>query len=276
MNNESDNPDMGHDDRIVSSTYREIATQAVPEALNRSILKQAAAAAKPRRTLQVSWTRPMAWVATIGLTLAIVIDVAQVPQSELSLPVPLEAELDELANSKRHLEQAVPSDIPEEAVLQGTPARKSRPEAARERAAVSPQALQTPQPLELLEMKRDDERDARPANDMQKASADQGMTEEVIVMDSNLNVDADNFAVDPGRQRLESRAATPASASLAAENTPTAAFRQSQDPACDKDARATQTSWLACIERLEKAGHEDVAEDELEQLIRSFPDYVPQ
>ena len=118
MNNERDNPTIEQDERLVSAAYRDIAVERAPDHLNQSILQQAATTAKPRYARNMSWMRPMAWAATIGLSLAIVLEITQVPQ-----PQPAEYGLAsdsviEPAETARERENANSIEILEESVPQ--------------------------------------------------------------------------------------------------------------------------------------------------------------
>ena len=63
----SDNPG----DPRVSAAYRELADERTPEHLDHVILNAARGAATPRWNKAIAWLRPAAWVATIGVCLAI-------------------------------------------------------------------------------------------------------------------------------------------------------------------------------------------------------------
>jgi hypothetical protein len=69
-------------DPRVSAAYRDMANERSPEHLDHIILNAARAAAKPRWNNAVAWLRPAAWVATIGVCLAIVVEVALLPEPE--------------------------------------------------------------------------------------------------------------------------------------------------------------------------------------------------
>ena len=69
-------------DELVSETYRDLGIEQAPEHLNQSILRMAASDGKRGRSngrLLGAWTKPLAWAATIGLSLAIVLEVTQLP-----------------------------------------------------------------------------------------------------------------------------------------------------------------------------------------------------
>ena len=69
-------------DAVVTQIYRDSADQRAPETLNRAILDQAAKAARPRYSRLISWTRPTAWAVTVMLSVAIVLQLTQVPVPE--------------------------------------------------------------------------------------------------------------------------------------------------------------------------------------------------
>jgi hypothetical protein len=69
-------------DPRVSAAYREMANERSPEHLDHVILNAARAAAKPRWNKAVAWLRPAAWVASIGVCLAIVVEIALLPEPE--------------------------------------------------------------------------------------------------------------------------------------------------------------------------------------------------
>ena len=102
MNDERDTTEM---DRLVSEAYRAAATENVPTHLSEKILQMAASepAKQQQRSpygIAASWLRPAAWVATISLSLAIVLEVTEdpapeVPQSPVSTVAPTASRLEE-------------------------------------------------------------------------------------------------------------------------------------------------------------------------------------
>ena len=87
MSDERFNPDS---DPLVSRTFRELETVSSPAHLDEAILGEARRAARPRYAKLRRWTRPVAWAATIGLSLAIVLqlnDGLVVPEPESTTPV---------------------------------------------------------------------------------------------------------------------------------------------------------------------------------------------
>lgn len=76
------NNGQNENDTLVSTTYRDLAQESTPPALDDSVLRMAAQSkpAVARRGIPM-WMKPVAWAATLGLTLAIVLDVTDVGQS---------------------------------------------------------------------------------------------------------------------------------------------------------------------------------------------------
>lgn len=68
-------------DRLVRDTYKALAKERAPDRLNNQVLRQAADAGRSRYSLTRAWTRPVAWAATIALSLAIVLDLTRLPQT---------------------------------------------------------------------------------------------------------------------------------------------------------------------------------------------------
>ena len=69
-------------DPHVSAAYREIADERTPEHLDHAILNAARGAARPRWNKAVAWLRPAAWAATIGVCLAIVVEISLLPDQD--------------------------------------------------------------------------------------------------------------------------------------------------------------------------------------------------
>ena len=65
------------DNQRVSDAYREIATQTTPADLDEKVLKLAAGAVRSRYGRARAWVRPLAWAATIALSLAFVLEMSQ-------------------------------------------------------------------------------------------------------------------------------------------------------------------------------------------------------
>ncbi|MGB5490972.1 MAG: hypothetical protein WBM76_09130, partial [Woeseiaceae bacterium] len=78
MSNERKPPEM---DTLVSKTYKALATERTPDHLNEKVMAMAARESRTRYAQARTWVRPLAWAATIGLSLAIVLELTQLPTS---------------------------------------------------------------------------------------------------------------------------------------------------------------------------------------------------
>jgi hypothetical protein len=74
-------------DPSVSATYRQLADERVPAGLDEKILHRAAAAPRAGSRPGRAWMKPVAWAATIGLSLAIVLEMTQLPQAPLDIDI---------------------------------------------------------------------------------------------------------------------------------------------------------------------------------------------
>jgi hypothetical protein len=80
-------------DPRVSEAYRSSATETTPPELDETILKMAANSAPTRYGLARGWLRPLAWAATIGLSLAFILEISQYQNvTVLSDPIPEKVE----------------------------------------------------------------------------------------------------------------------------------------------------------------------------------------
>lgn len=62
----------------VTQAYRDLATETTPPGLDDEVLRIATREARSRYGIARAWVRPVAWAATIGLSLAIMLEVLQV------------------------------------------------------------------------------------------------------------------------------------------------------------------------------------------------------
>ena len=84
MTNDRDNVTA---DPSVSATYRQLADEKAPASLDEKVLHSAAAMPRVGSGIGRAWMKPVAWAATIGLSLAIVLEMTQLPQAPLDVNV---------------------------------------------------------------------------------------------------------------------------------------------------------------------------------------------
>jgi len=239
MTENQDNPQTDTS-AVVSETYKAIADERAPEYLNKAILRDAAKAARPRYLRSVSWTRPLAWAATITLSVALVLEVS-------NLPTPGPAVLEE------SLAPNSPIAVPQSTPLKST---------AKQMAA---------QPE--LEKRLVDEGRHETAR-TREAASDSLDIAEVEIGDTDMLRRADEMArLQDGENK--DQAPTAAFAARAPVTAQSAAGLSSAAASCDETARSSAESWHACVLELEDAGLADEARRQREALREAFPDFTP-
>ncbi len=127
-------------DRLVSDTYNELADEKTPEALNRDILRLAAKEGRTRYSIARGWIRPVAWAATIGLSLVVVLELAILPGTDLA-PSPSSVPVDASTESDAAERQADP--LKEEIVLESEAAEARKDSFAKRSRPYSPEEQRT-------------------------------------------------------------------------------------------------------------------------------------
>jgi len=264
-------------DALVTRTYREIADERVPEHLDRSILKEAAREARPRYSRAIAWTRPMAWAATIMLSVALVLEVTKVPSSS---PVSFDDNTGTIEAEQPRSGPAgdLPADALEEsAAPAASPGRSAKRGvlALPKAAAFKPSAKQAANEPALEKRQRADLQQDRVAESGLAAPA--ASAEEFKLKDTDMLRRAGEMARmqegDNKEEALASKAAHVASTEIAAFN---AVGSSAVAPGCDETASASPETWLECIVALEEAGLADESRRQRELLNKAFPDFDPE
>jgi len=224
-------------DTRVSDAYREAAAEKAPEHLNQAILAQAARAARPRYARSRAWTRPLAWAATIVLSVAIVLELTQDavldgPPADVATPA---GAADAAAESKFE--------------------RQDRPAEALEEA---PAALPNTVPMRVEQVQTEIVPTGR-LRESRGAPA-QITADDFELHDKDLLKSAEEAAA---LRQDDARAAAPAM------------LRSTAAPACPEEVMQRPESWLECIERLEQEGRVDEAGRQRQLLAEAFPDFEP-
>ncbi len=266
MSNERSSPDSnGATDPIVSRAYRETADERVPAELDRAVLSSAASAARPRYARSILWLRPLAWTATIGLSLAIVLELSRVPQPEPAVFEMPAAASD--APTKKSLPDKIDSTTTAESRQQDLDSFAD--ETMTEDSSVKLEsALPASQPAPALAkpdaMKRTHSGESGADSPETSGSSS---TESFEAENLQLLRQAEDLARIHSDNLVETRQPTLRSIAVDAVST----HGNSED--CDEDATATPSIWLECIEDLEKTGRVDAAQRERERLLTAFPHY---
>jgi hypothetical protein len=229
-------------DVLVTETYRELGVEKAPERLNQSILQMASGSGKKnfgQNFLFAAWMKPLAWTAMIGLCLAIVLELEEVPTEAVRPNIAPAAEM-----------------MLEEAALQNT-AVIEKPDSNR--PAISKDELgrvaSTPEAVEVFSRQPKGKSDAvaAPAQSLPPiAPATRPATPEA----------------SSARKRAES---------IPADIKPMPSFLVSTEQkesdiaeSCDEAVRLAEEDWLKCIENLRRSGEEEDADREYEAFILRY------
>lgn len=227
--------DNGIDPRV-SEEYRAIATETAPPELDGKILSMAADEARPRYGLARKWFRPLAWTATIGLSLAFMLELSQL--HDVDIPV-VDADVASALEGRTVEDQAAGGAPDGTRVRQELDKRADAPATA---TVSAPSAAAAPEP----------------------ALKSTSVSDEFAASDMRLLREAEEQA----RARSGPARAVAVDSDIAAF-----AEKKEQVEYCDSDARLSAQTWYACIEDLRESGQADNADLELEALRLRFPDF---
>lgn len=239
-------PDDEQIDSVVSEAYGELAQERTPPHLDHVVLNEARKAAKNGRSRAISWLRPAAWVTTIGLCLAIVLEVTDLlPEDDVATdrPVvngPAESQAERpAARQERPASRAVEDERrPSDGAPAGSPADLPAPAAAEAPQPGLPSGSHENKvtvPVGVESLGRSDTMMLREAEE--RARAQEGSTREAIRPLPKAMPSADP---DAGRY-------------------------------CGEDETATPEAWVECILRLQLDGRHEEARAEHDRLHETFP-----
>ncbi len=248
------------DDPLVADTYRAVAQERAPDHLNKRVLRMAAREGRTKYSRARAWMRPAAWAATIGLSLAIVLELTRLPQ--------IEPETATMALPEKEL-----ADKNDNNAKQATPAAERQ----------DPVTMDAFAPKDMAVLREADDRaraqagpDQVPATPRVDAGADpdEGVSARRVTPDENIPA-KDTAADRDSAERVSAKR-------LAAETAPAAAsFAVAAEEealasgfACPAKVRESAESWFACIKQLRESGQEDLANSEYDEFQRNFPNFA--
>ncbi len=218
--------------------YLETSDERAPERLNRQVLRAATREAQASGSRIAGWTRPLAWAAMIGLTLGLLLDIAELPQPAPG-DVPLDLEAKAIAEPGRQAGRV--DDMAALPLLENARSgTRQTPHAADQQATVENAYRESA---------------ARPPTAAETAPSDpQRHGQEKAFMLEHRKVLSEPFA----GAAIESRPDT--------ANAPA--------PTCREEEKRSAAQWYACVEHLRESGRASAAETELEALLRVFPEFA--
>lgn len=239
MTKERDREDM---DALVSETYRELPAPRAPDHINQTILRMAEKKGRGRSDfLFAAWVKPVTLAATIALSLAIVLELSEVPVTSVPLEV-APAAREELA-----------------------PQETDRLDQAEDRARSKLQRVPTPARANY----------SPPAD---KGLLEELVLEDTDPVKREAKSKIESFATSPPAPVLP--AASKRAADMPDSNQPAAIStigfameigESELSAACDERARQSADSWLACIDQLRESGATLDAEREYEAFMLEYP-----
>lgn len=268
MSNERRHQDDLSDPRV-SSVYRESSDERAPEHLDHIVLNEARKAAKTGYVKRISWLRPAAWVTTIGLCLAIVLEVTEmVPQEPSVLPATTETE-QELVEPEKPVVTApasgwIPATTTEANSSAAQKAGKQKPEstvdATQDQPDTGPGRFAAGSAEEV------------PAAPLQSPSAER-LGPAVVELDTFDQDDRQILRDAEERALMQTGSDQDAADSLMQRAPPIGLTSVPEmERYCDEDQTTDPNTWLACILDLEQQGLLEAANIERDLLRESYPD----
>jgi len=256
-------------DPLVSRTYRDLSDERTPEHLDHVVLNEARKAAKPGYVGTISWLRPAAWVTTIGLCLAIVLEVSEMAppeQSALDAPTGVAQEIEEPVVA------APAADRVAAPAAEAKTSTVARPDKARAEKREDFSKTRQDQPEEGVGRIEAKMLDVAPATASEPTDARQ-QESAIIEVDSfeqdekQLLRDAENRArlqTGSDQESVESLQQVAPALGMASE--------VASERYCEASETTDPNAWLACILELEQQGLIEAAKVERDLLVESFPD----
>ncbi|MGI9232726.1 MAG: hypothetical protein ACR2RD_03765 [Woeseiaceae bacterium] len=279
----SNRPENRVENQQVSDVYRDLATERAPDHLNNRILKMATSGRTPYARAR-AWMRPAAWAATVGLSLAIVLELNQVPSTDpayIGISSPVE---DRPIDSGEGFDADAVPEIQADSSEMPTPAAEKAADrnidTARERRA--PPETRSLDPLSKEELAPRQATVVREADDIARAQAgsDQGPEPAATELRNapSESALADQVPAELAEIRRDEASRLAAKQVAVEARSAAASFAAVVDAdrpvgACPPSLRELPESWIACIRELRERGEDELADSEYEEFQRVFPDF---
>lgn len=259
-------------DPLVADTYRALANERTPDHLNEKVLRMAARESRTRYSVARSWTRPLAWAATIGLSLAIVLELTRLPETEPDVvPVMTPAARKPASTAIEGADGTATDDFaPKDMAVLREVEKRARAQAGPDegpaipRADVdeaSPQSAPTPRVVAEAEPLHEDTAVHEALASREEASVRKAAAESA----AGQSAARGNALVDTASADATAAAAI----SIAADEK-----KREAESACPAKMRESAETWMTCISDLREDGRDDLADSEFEEFQRIFPNFV--
>lgn len=238
-------------DPLVSAEYRATATECTPPALDALVLKNAEAAAKDTalRHFTAFWFRPLAFVATLGLSLALLLELSQSPEFQPATSPETEFGRSEVQTTVTDPAPAMMSITSEAPGVADSPINRAAP-AQSKNSNIDADPPQEPEPA--------------------PASADFA---EMIEASSKQMREQESVTEITTQSLKQSRptAREPVGGALAL--TGSAIVMEAVARSCTEEQISVATTWWQCISDLEEDGRQEEAKAELDLFNEANPDF---
>jgi hypothetical protein len=247
------------DDKLVSAEYRAVARERTPAELDAAILRQAKAATSRLQDFTALWLRPLAFVATLALSLALLLEWTSSPEFLPDQSPKTDAGSHDAGSEVHRLE--APSTSSAFRKNSDAPAGKE----------------QTAEPAMPADSVRTNNGQAgRTIESDNKPVVDEGASvdfTEVIEATSKKGPGTDSVSRNAIQELRQSRPESGAQLEEIMVSGSKAAVSDAAARPCNEEQTADPESWWQCIAELEKAGRHDEAAAELDMLRAAHPDF---
>ncbi len=281
MNQDRENRLPGDEsDLMVSAEYRTTATERTPPALDAAVLKKAKAAAKDSglQRFTAFWFRPLAFVATLGLSLALLLELTgpldlqfvKSPdpeigrrQAESTLADPIPADIGTTSEVRRSADSAAGKNQSAEPLV---PAQAVNPKYETGR-----QQRLEPMPSTAIDVEATQASSSAnvPVADEHSSADFAGMIE----ASSKQMQEQDNVMENATQGLKQTRADDKVQAEEVAAFRASAYLSNEAASPCTDEQMAVPVTWWQCISDLDEAGRHDEAKAEMGRFNKAYPDF---
>jgi hypothetical protein len=283
MNKDNDKQKATDIDPQVSDYYASLADEKTPVDLDRAVLREATRAlrADNRKGSFGAWFRPVAFMAMVGLSIAIILDLSDTnifdppadisPDTAPSAPA-RPASKNAADATTRDRSQPTFSEFKRQekaAAARNTNADAPAGASDDESASTPPAALiEAPRPergkllpLQSAPLPVDSRRKAEPSEDYSEAR-------------DALTAEAESAAQRVRKLEATADANRPSQPATAVQSS-IATLSLATPLHCSDEQKTDAKAWWICIETLRESGQIEAAASELENLRKNFPDFAP-